>query len=129
MSAFMIDDSTIIKLASWSSDDFEEINAIASLLWKANSASVTSRYDDLNTGEAPKVGAVAFARARKVAPVQIVKSADCLSYQSCEYDGWQNSTARLILNAIRGKALVALGLPADDSDTRYMPGYEEAEWG
>lgn len=36
-----------------------------------------------------------------VSPEQIVKACHCLSYQSCEHDGWARSQAYAIVNATR----------------------------
>lgn len=49
--------------------------------------------------------------------VQVLKSCDCLEYQSCENDDYEKSIAAKIINSIRTHAIHAL------------PGYDDAAWG
>lgn len=49
--------------------------------------------------------------------VQVLKSAECLAYQSCERNDWEKSDARQILDNIRDAAIASL------------PGYDAAKWG
>jgi hypothetical protein len=41
-------------------------------------------------------------------PIEILKSADCLEYQSCEHPGWDTSVAKDICDAIRTHALAEI---------------------
>lgn len=49
-------------------------------------------------------------------PIDVIKACDCLEYQSCEHDGWETSTAKAIVDAIKGAAC------------RALPGYDDAPW-
>lgn len=49
-------------------------------------------------------------------PIEAIKAAQCLAYQSCEHPGWESSAAKAICAAVIEHA------------TRKLPGYEEAEW-
>lgn len=60
--------------------------------------------------------AAAHAEYEKLKPVEVLKLAKCLEYQSCEHLEWESSQARNILNNLIGQA------------TRDLPGYEDAEW-
>ena len=53
-------------------------------------------------------------------PVRVIKSCDCLNYQSCETDDWRDTVAYALLQYIREKAIRAL-----------MGGnrYNDAGWG
>jgi len=49
--------------------------------------------------------------------VQVLKSIDCLDYQSCEHPGWAASEAKAFIDRLQSAAIHAL------------PGYEAAIWG
>ena len=58
----------------------------------------------------------AHAEYHKLKPVEVLKLAKCLEYQSCEHLEWEGSQAQKIVLNIIGQA------------TRDLPGYEDAEW-
>ena len=58
-----------------------------------------------------------FVRWTRIDPVQVLKSINCLRYQSCEHDEWKESEAYSLLNSLERDCVHAL------------PGYENAEWG
>lgn len=106
----------------------ETADAVGSILWMENLRSIEARYPDTvghpeklpgTDGQDPRDGyrhAPAPA-GTKIDPAAVLKSIDCLEYQSCEHDGWKGSEARRILEAIR------------DCATKALPGYEAAPWG
>lgn len=57
-----------------------------------------------------------LTRARCPEVVEALKLIECLEYQSCEHDGWNDSEARRFCDALRGQLISAL------------PGYADAEW-
>ncbi len=96
-------------------------------LWNENVVSVAYRYDDADDlpaeeGFTPETAldytlpTSAWMRPAASA-ASILKTADCLEYQSCEHPGWETSRAKKLLDAIRSVAW------------RRVPGYEEANWG
>jgi hypothetical protein len=96
---------------------------IGRILLAENEKSVLHRYPGDTLDNAPgKIGERStnynfreFYPA--LTPVQAIKACHCLEYQSCEHDGWQQSPAFRILQAIERAAI------------RMLPGYEEAPWG
>lgn len=56
-------------------------------------------------------------RAGAFAPIQMIKSAQCFEYQSCEHSAWKNSYVRLVIENIIAHAVGQL------------PGYDDAAWG
>lgn len=50
-------------------------------------------------------------------PVQVAKAVACYQYQSCEHEGWQESFARKMTDAL------------ESAQWRRMPKYDNAEWG
>ena len=86
-----------------------------------NVRSVDHRYNETNAREAPFTFAE-IASARDLTPVEALKCAHCLEYQSCETEDYQDTAAYLLLQRICDAA-VKLG--AD----RKAPGYDSAPWG
>jgi hypothetical protein len=94
----------------------------ASVLKAENVRSVRHRYpkDADMTDDSPIVvttGDFVDVRFLNVKAVQILKLCDCLAYQSCETDDWEQSAAYELIAAIRFAAI------------RALPGYEAAPWG
>ena len=130
MSAHIVTPETIRALVSWgkSFGVYAEVDGIAEKFIEANVKSIASRYPDtvgkeirsftfLTPGEYLSK-AIAFDPGDALrAPVEVIKLCHCLAYQSCEYDGWTRSSARVILRAIEKEAI------------RRLPGYEDAPWG
>jgi hypothetical protein len=93
----------------------EHASKIGQLLADENAVSVGYRYAD------PTTQAVVYGNhhhpARVYSAVEVIKSCNCYEYQSCEHPGWGKSLAKLLVDAIRTRAI------------NNLPGYEEAEWG
>jgi hypothetical protein len=53
---------------------------------------------------------------RVPSPVEVLKACQCLDFQCCEHEEWQESPAKRMLDAIAGAAIEAL------------PGYDSAPW-
>ena len=87
---------------------------VANMLAAENTASVNARYNETTSPPTITRGDQPFLH---FPPVQVIKSCDCLEYQSCEHDGWEASEAKAFLDALRKKAWHAL------------PGYDDATWG
>lgn len=96
--------------------------ALGQMLWRENLASVSSRYPE---GSLPGPTNETYDLADggiisewpTIDPVQAIKSARCYAYQSCEHDGWSESSARALIDDIVAAAIADL------------PGYDAAEWG
>jgi len=95
------------------------------MLWDANMLSINARYPDTLGHPEKAPGPIGenfsgykfhYDPCRSIVPVNVIKAADGLDYQACEYDGWPESEAKALLNAIREAAIHAL------------PGYDEAPW-
>jgi len=107
------------------SDDLDEIERVANMLWQENIRSILYRYDDCTmsnmpgpVGEDYRITRDDFRRsAIEIDPVQVLKSCNCYTYQACEHPNWQTSEAHSFIESLEGDA------------TRALPGYEEAEWG
>ena len=101
-----------------SSVEITEGNAteIGRVLLAENERSVMHRYPGGTLDDMPgKIGersANYYFKPRKAEPVAVLKALDCLDYQSCETDDWQESEAFRVVAAIRDHAISRL------------PGYE-----
>lgn len=62
-------------------------------------------------------GRVKPGTVRLLTPIDIIKLAHCLEYQSCEHPTWHASFAKDFLERVT------------DAATRSLPGYEKAPWG
>jgi hypothetical protein len=87
-------------------------DATAQMLHDENVRSVNARY----SGSTQAERVVYMIDAPLLSPVQAIKAAQCLQYQSCETDDWKETAANLLLEAIIGKAI------------RLLPGYSESPW-
>jgi hypothetical protein len=100
------------------------------VLDKANFESIKARYDEelLNPGlESNELTGVPYH------PVAVISLARCYDCQSCEFDGWGESTAKKISDDIE-RVAVSL-IPAKyrstykESGPYQIPGYEGMPWG
>ena len=130
MSAFMCDDKHLSALAFYAVRNrlagesrglprYEQ--DVLDILWHANRESLEFPYPK---SAAEMVGATeppAFDTSVAVKcnfdPVRVIKAAECVQYQACEYDGFESSDAHRFTKAIIGHAISAL------------PGYDAAPWG
>jgi hypothetical protein len=127
MSAFICSNAHITALAVYATKHGltkYSTNAVAKSLFAQNVASVNHRYNETNN---VKFRMHKGAANYEFSPVQIIKAAQCLDYQSCELDDWQDTFECLLLNEIVTHALATLGKPAD-SETSFLPGYHDAQW-
>ena len=94
---------------------------MANELLNENCASLMARYPDyFNKEEWPKpftLDEIASMVWASFKPSQIVKSAHCFQYQSCEHCGWRESRAAAFLNSVC------------ESAVREIPSVRNAEWG
>jgi len=102
---------------------------IGQILWDENMKSINARYPDTvdhpenapgKIGENFELVPQDISKAgfyQKFEPVQVIKSCDCLEYQSCEHEGWLKSEACAFLTALREAAI------------HILPGYDDAAWG
>lgn len=84
---------------------------IAKVLYDANVESLQACY-----GERVEIAPFRFEVVELPSAVQVIKACHCFAYQSCEFDGWRDSMACRLLEAIEGNAL------------QHLPGYAEADW-
>ena len=87
-------------------------DAAAQMLLDENTRSVNFRYS-LNN-EADKI--IYQIDAPHLSPIEAIKAAECLDYQSCETLDWDETLAKKILKTIINCAISRL------------PGYEQANW-
>lgn len=116
------------------SHDIDDVQRIAKGLARENIRSVAHLYPndadgsrpgpcllDAEIEEAAAIYAAHFLTnthlVRKVTPIQIIKVAQCVNYQSCETEDWKDTKAYCQLDWITSEAL------------RHLPGYEDADWG
>jgi hypothetical protein len=127
MSAFIVSDTHINALVRYASrhnvrafhgnplamfqvKDNEQ--AAAGLLLAENVKSVNYRYRD------NEVMSITYDRGAPIlTAIQAIKAAQCLRYQSCECDDFEESVAFKLIEAIIADAIPRL------------EGYESAEWG
>lgn len=97
---------------------------IGQMLLSENVKSVAYRYPDTEESELP--GPVGYSEIYRhnpratwlnLNPVQVLKSCDCLAYQSCEHPEWETSKAYHYLETLKSAAY------------HRMPEYESAKWG
>ncbi len=106
--------------------DVETTDNIIAALVTANMLSLSARYpDDAEPSESwfdmTRADFISQAkqdakRAWNIDAITILKACDCLEYQSCEYDGWYQSTAYKIVSEIRKTAI------------KLLPTYSDAQW-
>lgn len=125
MSAFIVSDKllnviltmAVVKKASyyWKPNnmrvDINRANAseIGQKLLDENFRSVNYRYREKDKAERFEYRAV---RSDDYSAVDVLKAINCLDYQSCETDDWDQSEAWAILDGVK------------DSMIRSLPGYE-----
>lgn len=91
---------------------------VGRMLWAENLRSMKDRYpNDDYTGEEMDVETYRYpAFTRPVDPVTALKLVNCLQYQSCECDDWEETEACHFLRALSACLVTTL------------PGYNEAPW-
>lgn len=98
----------------------------AEVLYRQNIRSVLTRYpnDTWDTMPGPinppatiTITPADELRLSNVKAVTILKACDCLEYQSCETEDYEQTFAYKLLDRIRGAAI------------RALPGYDDAPWG
>lgn len=126
MSAYVVNQNHISAIVRWAcrnnvsvyySNPTRSLKAgqeqeMAEILLAENVKSVNYRYNE--TAEPEAIVYDAFATILK--PVEVIKACQCLEYQSCEHDGWDDSVAKKILDTITDAAI------------RNLPGYDAAPW-
>lgn len=140
MSVYLIEEQTFGILAKFAIDNdctkygdlygsnLDTSEKVLSELVGANLKSLATRYPDTKADPALDFAGVEdkiflrrciveATRDWHVNPFEILKSCDCLDYQSCEFDEWPQSTSYKILAAIRSSAY------------KKLDGYENAQWG
>ena len=92
---------------------------IGRTLWSANAISVDTYYEHSLRHEPaePLVDSYEFKDVHLIDALTFLKALDCLDYQSCDYDGWNVSDAKQILDDWRRGASAKL------------PGYDACAWG
>lgn len=84
----------------------------AQVLYEANCKSVDHRYSETN--ERDKIVIQDICQRDDIPALVILKGCNCLNYQSCERDDWEQSAAFEILQHIKDAAI------------RCLPGYDNA---
>jgi len=141
VSAYMVDRNVIRFILAtarhygvyWQGVSFDHMSddhiaTIGQMLWDENLKSIEYRYPDCvgHPENLPGVidetylfgpNDVASFAFGGIDPVQVLKTCDCLEYQSCEHPEWEQSDACKFLTMVRHRAVSAL------------PGYDDAKWG
>jgi hypothetical protein len=145
MSCFVVSAFHTNAIASWAHARGLECAAdperLAADLHAANCAAYDERYsnDSIRALLTAPVEAPAYPFRpvdpirQGLSPVAIVKACDCLEYQCADFGGWEGSKLEGELDSIRRAALEDIGwrwapLADPTTSTRFIPGYEEAEW-
>ncbi len=100
--------------------DHDALAKCGQMLWSTNEASVDERYpaEDGTPPEPPiKYGKWGGSVFQHYDPVQVIKSAHCLDYQSCELDDWKKTEAYAFCEQLIRAACDRL------------EGYDAAQWG
>lgn len=93
--------------------NFDNADAIGSMLWLENERSVAERYQS----ERPNADACVYRHGTvRATSVEVLKAIKCLEYQSCEHREWHLSSACGFLIAAREWVIAE------------MDGYEDAPW-
>ena len=118
MSAYQVHPDTIDLIVSfYESDEWTrdfDPQKTGEMLWQENARSVAHRYHEAPNPTPYRYRIVPLAQ---ITPVAVLKSIDCLDYQSCETDDWTETPASRLLQRVRAVAI------------RRLPGYESAPWG
>lgn len=106
--------------------EFKDVTCddVGRLLWRENVRSVAHRYGpgqfDLVPGASDRAIDTyrhAFDLQAPHQAVKVIKAIQCLEYQSCEHDGWEQSAAHVFCRNLLSEAI------------RNLPGYDAAPWG
>ena len=126
MSAFVVSEYHIAVLAEYAVNRGcvphglpDTAEGLGKAMWEENVKSVVYRYPSESAetyGEYRHPRGVVFQFSR-YSPVEIIKAAQCLEYQSCEHPTWEKSPVYRLLKWIMSEAI------------RSLPGYEQAPWG
>ena len=126
MSAWMTNPIHVAALVRWYANprhthiqtlDCDEQVALANMLHRENALSVNYRYAS-HPAEMPHLFKWPdINQAPLMTPVQAIKAAQCLRYQSCEHPGWDDSEASRFCERVISAAISML------------PGYDAAPWG
>lgn len=114
MSAFLVSDDHITAICCFADKcrgaGFPQHGKLFQVLKQANLNALTDRYGDPAERAEEKVGRLDLGL------VEILKAAQCLEYQCCDWDQWDGSEAEKYLRWIKSAAIGRL------------PGYAEAHW-
>jgi len=102
------------RSTAYETRDDDACRLLGEILNAENQRSVNARYQ--TTDMPPDYAWRFLPEYRSVAPVAIIKACDCFEYQLAEFDGWEQSDAYRIIDAIRSRAI------------RTLPGYDAAPW-
>lgn len=135
MSAFVVPNSHITVLAVFIAQrdlcPGRSVQEIGEILLNENIESIRFRYPDDRENY---MGFEIDERAAFLRPalVQIVKAANCLEYQSCEHNDYQQSEAYRMTKAVSALALRLLSIAEKrlwSEDTIYNhPDYDRCAW-
>jgi len=123
MSAYLVEAHHIAYIASYyvnQCDKGQDPMLTAEILAQANLDSLAARYND--DAEDPEYitecqQLAASAYWHTYDPLQVIKSAMCYEYQTCEIEDYENTAAARICERIQSHAL------------RAVPGMDRREWG
>jgi hypothetical protein len=89
----------------------------AAMLASANAKSIAARYREsfLEPVEV-KASHINYYVLHPLSPAALLKAIASFEYQSCEFEGWNESLAQVICSELRSEAI------------RMLSGYAEAEW-
>lgn len=143
MSCYIVEDKHIYYLAcvalgcqikyEWGGqthcvDHADKAVRIAEEMFRENHASYFARYNEVYNIDPVDPKFIRPCTKADTTVAQIVKSIDCLDYQSCEHKEWGNSQARTFLGALRDRVMLTAETYKELGE-RCPVGYDDAEWG
>lgn len=91
-----------------------DLQTLASFLLSENCRSVNHRYNEKSPAKS-----ITFKFEPVNNAIQLIKLIDCLDYQSCETDTWENSLSFKVLTKIKGQLVDKMLRSA---------GYDDHQW-
>jgi hypothetical protein len=91
------------------------VETMGARLFAVNVQSVTARYPDHVDEDTDDVFTY-LDELPTFSPVEIVKACDCWMYQSCEFEGHEETLAWRYVESVRSHAI------------HHLPGYDDAAW-
>jgi len=100
----------------------KDATTVGRMLTNANKRSIRARYGEWDEGAAAVQPYWHTPTREPISDLSLLMQLNCYDYQTCEFDGYERSTAYKLVERMR-KALAKQGI------TRNTPGYNDQPWG